>query len=123
VQSNTFSFWGVQLEIAQPGQTLPTPLEKRDPVLELQQCQRFYQWGQAYFGGYSAGNVSAIGSWVFPVTMRAAPTVVVTTNADTNLTSPTMNVFGGSSVAFVGATPAGAVGWSINRVFTASADL
>jgi hypothetical protein len=106
----------------EPG-TVATPWTALPTQQDLARCQRFFQTGQVYFGGYSAGNVSAIGSWVFPVTMRAVPAIVVTTNADSNLTSPTYTNFGGSSVGFVGATPAGAVGWSINRVFTASADL
>lgn len=79
VQSGTVQIWGVQLEVAQPGQTQPTPLEKLDPVLQLQQCQRFFYATQAGIGGYGvAGVVSPSGSYVqLPVTMRAAPTAAI----------------------------------------------
>jgi len=80
VQSGAIAVWGVQVEVAQSGQTQPTPLEKLDPVLQLQQCQRFY-WAGNIPGvmmydavGGSYGNSSPI-TMAWPVPMRAIPTL------------------------------------------------
>lgn len=76
VQSYTLQLWGVQLEIAQPGQTQPTPLDYGGtPQQQLAACQRFYQSGScAYYGYVPAGQYfgSSVG---LPVSMRAVPTV------------------------------------------------
>ena len=122
VQSSTIQLWGVQLELG----TVATPLEKLDPVTQLQQCQRFYQVGQAVAGGYSAAAVNAQMTLALPVTMRGLPgaiSITVTANNDLSLTSPSQNGLTGGMILFGGATPAGAVAWGINRTFTASADL
>jgi hypothetical protein len=78
-QSGTFLFWGIQLEIVQPGQTQPSPLEKVDPGEDLRRCQRFYQ---SYLGSdnitfwaYGATNWPIGYTTLLPVKMRASPTV------------------------------------------------
>jgi len=74
VQSGTISLWGVQLEIG----SVATPLEKPDPQQDLAKCQRFYQLGRLQLNAYAgAGAVSFVTSFMFPVQMRAAPTVAV----------------------------------------------
>jgi hypothetical protein len=73
VQSGTINLWGVQLEI---GNT-PTPLEKRDPMLELALCQRMFFAFNAVAIGYSVGGNNVYGMYTLPVTLRAAPTVVI----------------------------------------------
>jgi hypothetical protein len=73
-QSNTVQLWGVQLEQEQG--TSATALEYRDPVDELQRCQRFYQTGTAYgvASGQPAGTAFRV-SCRLPVTMRTFPIV------------------------------------------------
>ena len=43
VQSGTVQLWGIQLEIAAPGQTQPTPLERIEYADDLRHCQRFFE--------------------------------------------------------------------------------
>jgi len=78
VQSGAIALWGIQLEVAQPGQTQPTPLEKLDPADDLRHCQRFYQAFTISDGGYgAAGPLNPAGpARLFPTTMRATPTMV-----------------------------------------------
>jgi hypothetical protein len=121
-QTGTINLWGVQLEIAQPGQTAPTPLEKRDPVYELQQCMRFFQTGQLTSGSYaSAGGQTSYACSLIPVPMRANAQMVRTGGSDFNLGTVTLSHNGLSFQASGPASAAGATG--INVVFTASADL
>jgi hypothetical protein len=119
VQSGTFVIYGVQLELG----TVATPLEKLDPVTQLQQCQRFFQAHtnfQPYLYAPAASGVST--DFAFPVTMRATPQITYTTvsygNASgitalaytaSHLTTQFTVTTAGTGVAFFG--------------FTASADL
>ena len=120
VQSGTVYFWGVQVEVG----SVATPLEKRDPELELRQCQRFYQLLTATHRGYQlAGGV--FGSTInLPVTMRISPTVTVIgspgyTNASGFSASPgSSNYF---VTAWASATAAGVAEYQAN--LAASADL
>jgi hypothetical protein len=123
VQSGTFQLWGVQLEIAQPGQTQPTPLEKPDPVQQLQQCQRFYTTGFCYCIG-TPGAGAFIGCTVsFNTTMRAYPSIAFTGTTYTNASA--IAVGGGGDAhsfgVYVTATAAGPANFT--SVYTASADL
>ena len=122
VQSGQINLWGVQLEIAQAGQTAPTPLEKPDPELQLRACQRFYQsnsfihWGYSNTGG-PLGHFS-----LFPVTMRASPTITFGSSSNSNTGSVIQgaaNQIGVGIYANVTAT-GGAI---VNVNYTASADL
>jgi hypothetical protein len=122
VQSGSIGLWGVQLEVLQPGAPLvPTALEKLDPVLQLQQCQRFYLTAGGQLWGYGVA-----GTWLtyhvpFCITMRAVPSIVIN-GSSTNTTAVTSGgvatfgvVLGGSIIA------AGNANWQCT--FTASADL
>jgi hypothetical protein len=124
VQSGSIWLWGVQLEIAQPGQTVPTKLEKRDPVLELQQCQRFYQVGALQLTTYVAAATGIISTMLgLPVTMRSS-TISITTNwaTQTNASGPTLLSQSPSALlAYCSAVAVGNV--SLQGSFTASADL
>jgi hypothetical protein len=85
-QSATFQLWGVQLEL---GPTA-TPLEKLDPVTQLQQCQRFYQ-GIALIGAfYGVAGSGAQVAATLPVIMRGNPTVALGTNANSNVSGLTV---------------------------------
>jgi hypothetical protein len=88
VQSGTVQIWGVQLEIAQPGQTAPTPLEKLDPVTQLQQCQRFYLPLQFYFAAYQTAGSTIYNSVTLPTSMRAIPALAISSPSLTNGTNP-----------------------------------
>src|SRR5215469_16051248 len=127
VQSGTVEFWGVQCEIAQAGQTQPTPLEKLDPVLQLQQCQRFYQVGSLYQGGSAgAASVTLSASYTMPVPMRASPTCTAGPSGDAGVVGTlTVGPFGSPTSTIVGSCQSTASGaFLISRQsFTASADL
>ena len=73
VQSGGVILWGIQLEIG----TVATPLAKREYGEELRLCQRYFSILQSfYFGGYgAAGGQFIYNSAIFPVQMRAPPTV------------------------------------------------
>jgi hypothetical protein len=120
VQSATFVFWGVQLEI---GPTA-TPLEKLDPRNDLANCQRFYQTGGIQYYGYGAAGETVVMSTPPPVTMRGAPTIVTTVGLSNNATGASVgwaaapyNFFNVSGVV----TALGAFNLLVS--FTASADL
>lgn len=77
IQTNTFDFWGVQVESG----SVATPFEQRPIGTELALCQRYY-WRissaghpySRYGSGHAYSTVNASPMVVFPVTMRAAPT-------------------------------------------------
>jgi hypothetical protein len=66
---------GVQLEVAQNGQTAASTLEELDFTTDFNICRRFFQTinftAVGYVGGASTFGTTAI----FPVRMRATPTV------------------------------------------------
>jgi hypothetical protein len=121
-QTSTFTLYGVQCEIAQPGQTQPTSLEKLDPVTQLQQCQRFYQKFPTFnVGGVTAVGVSIINPLLFPVPMRATPTFVGGMSGGLGYTSPSLAAIGpfGVNVTATG----NATNYIANVDIAASADL
>jgi hypothetical protein len=84
----TWYLTGVQLEIG----TSATPFERRMYTTELQLCQRYYFRATPNSGGIGQGGAAvfvapnaseAMGNNVFPVTMRAAPTIMFFDNAGT----------------------------------------
>lgn len=71
-----FQIYGVQLEIAQPGQTQPTPLEKIDPADNIRRCQRFYEVINIAPDFTSTITTTYLmRPYRFAVTKRAAPTI------------------------------------------------
>jgi hypothetical protein len=98
----TFYITGVQLEVG----TSATPFERRLYGQELANCQRYY-WNmgtgnQKMIGMGAAYTTGSVSSYVqFPVTMRAAPTLIQTTGTDyyafeRNGTSDGFNSFTGT---------------------------
>jgi hypothetical protein len=123
VQSGTFVFWGVQLEIG----SVATPLEKLDPRIDLANCQRFYAANVSPITfSFNSWGVSAFQSIpvFFPVPLRASPTVVIgggsgnTNISAVNVLSVNPGWFNGQAVA----TATGGSGITVAG-YTASADL
>jgi hypothetical protein len=77
VQSGTFSFWGVQLEVG----SVVTPLEKPDMRVDFANCQRFYQIVQVFVVGlYSSASGNAMGAgMMLPVPLRGSGQVITQT--------------------------------------------
>jgi len=118
VQSGTIIIWGVQLEL---GPTA-TPLEKLDPVTDLQRCQRFYQTGFIQLAGNAAAGAGNNCTIPFPVTMRGMPAVTPTFTNQTNCSGSTIYVISpGFYQPYTIGTAAG--GYTVIGTFTASADL
>jgi hypothetical protein len=84
VQSGTVNIWGVQLEIG----SVATPLEKPDPRYDLANCQRFYQIVGITFGSYQLAANYIYTPIIFPVTMRATPSFILSNVTNTNCTGP-----------------------------------
>jgi len=125
VQTGSTYLWGVQLEIAAPGQTAPSPLEKMDAQQTLAVCQRFYQTGLAYCLGYVSGAGGFFGTTIsLPVTMRgtAAPAIAFTGTTYSNASGIATSSVGVSQFG-VYATGTAIGGVNFTSGFTASADL
>jgi hypothetical protein len=122
VQSGTFTLWGVQLEVQTPGHTAPSPLEKIDPVQDLQRCQRFFQIGSALNWGGASGVVSIYSTVSLPVRMRATATCTFVIGSTPNVTGGQVYGQDPGSLTLAGSTQA-AGGYGLSTTFTASADL
>jgi hypothetical protein len=119
VQSGTVQFWGMQFEVG----SVITPLDIPDIMLDIANCQRFYQTGQFTQYGYQGAGAAVGGTWPFPVLMRAAPTVVTTTVSNTNVSAYTVTASGGNVSLVFSGTATATGGYILNDTFTASADL
>ena len=82
IQTNTFDFWGVQIEKG----TVATPFEQRPIGTELALCQRYFYsipGGElTIFNPYFGVNLGGGGQFIptrHPVNMRVAPTMPSTT--------------------------------------------
>lgn len=120
-QSGTIQLWGVQLEIGAQA----TPLDKRDPAMELELCQRFYQTIHVQAGGYWS-VAAANGVWntvPFAVQMRAVPTIGFSGQGYGGVANAiaSTNTWADGFCAVVGASAAGA-GWAY-AIAALSADL
>jgi len=119
VQSGSFTFWGVQLEIG----SVATPLEKPDPQQDLAKCQRFYQTGHFWLGGFGqpAGTVGY--AVRLSIQMRVPPTVVPSFTTQSNCSGGTVGAAVSSdSIPFYSIASSQA-GIFFDGTFTASADL
>ena len=120
VQSATFILWGCQLEIG----NVSTQLEKPDPRYDLANCQRFYQVASnvsMLVPAGSGGNLFGQ-SLLFPVTMRATPTVTLYGTTYSSASALTVaNVQPGSLLLYATMSAALPAQWT--TTYTASADL
>jgi len=116
VQSGNIALWGVQLEVG----NVATPLEKPDPQVDLANCQRFYQTVYFHYGGYSGAATSYGVAMLFPVPMRATPTVVPTFTTQSGCSGSTVGV---TNAAYNPATNTVVGIYVLDGTFTASADL
>jgi hypothetical protein len=89
---------GVQLEVGSSA----TGFEYRQYTTELQLCQRYYQILNpiSIFGYFNATSASIIQNFNFPVLMRSAPTVTVTSNGTTSIFS-SIGVLGSTTTSGV----------------------
>lgn len=78
--TNGMTLTEVQVE---PG-VVSTPFERRPVGFELSLCQRYYQQGNLVYRGYANSGTDHGGSVMYPVAMRVAPTVTLSTSAATN---------------------------------------
>jgi hypothetical protein len=119
VQSGIIQLWGIQLEVG----SVATPLEKPDPQQDLAKCQRFFlASGPLGFNGYNAAGWQVAQTWFFPVQMRAAPTLSLSTTDNNNAGPVSVPYVSPTTVKLqITATAAGPAYWDGN--FTASADL
>jgi hypothetical protein len=69
----------------EPG-TVATAFERRPPGVELGLCQRYYQAGARNIQIYGAAGWGYIDAVALKVTMRAAPYVILTVTAASNIT-------------------------------------
>jgi hypothetical protein len=94
VQSGAVYLWGVQLEIAQPGQTTPTQLEKPDPQQDLAKCQRFFQVAAVSWSGTGTAGQPIGYILPYPVPMRATtPLITPYSTSYTNASTITVTPF------------------------------
>jgi hypothetical protein len=122
MQTHSPTLWGVQLEIAQPGQTQPTLLEKPDPVMQLQQCQRFYQVGSFGLQGNATATATTVGyCQTLGVSMHHIPTTALASESNAISMSTRSIVADSASQIRPNGTAANAFVWT--GTFTASADL
>lgn len=100
----TFYLTAVQLEVG----TNASNFDYRPYGTELALCERYYQSLNpiSVFSYFSGASQSIIQNYTFPVTMRAAPTVTITSNGTTSNFSSIGNLgttVNGASIQVVGA--------------------
>jgi hypothetical protein len=118
-QTGNISIWGVQLELG----TVATPLEKLDPVTQLQQCQRFYCVLRQLSMIASGAATQALGqTCALPVPMHHVPGLAFANTTYGNMSGITATNVQPTSV-LIFATLVGSAGGQWTTDLLASADL
>jgi hypothetical protein len=117
-----FMITGVKLEIG----SVATPFNQQSLAKSMIDCQRYYNSAPAntlWMYAYVSGAGQSFGqSWLFPVAMRATPTIAFNNIIYANANTMTLNVANSSGLsAYASATAATACSFSCG--FTASAEL
>ena len=94
--SGNIELWGVQLEIG----NVATPLEKLDPRIDFENCQRFYQKGFFDQCAYMVAGNSISSGFPFSVQMRASPTVTTSNTVLNNATGLSVSSWNNSFLSF-----------------------
>jgi Carbohydrate binding domain len=119
IQSGAFQLWGLQLEIG----TVATPLERLDLPRDVANCLRFYSTGQVVAAGYGIPGAPAGQTVTLLCPMRALPTVVLTDQGTSNLSSVNCVAVGSGSQLWVSGAVVATGGWVLNQSYTAAADI
>ena len=93
----TFDLTGFQVEVAQQGQTRPTPFEHVPYDMSLKRCQRYYQHFASGGAGTATGtnqSASAQCGITFMTEMRTAPTITMGSLTNVTNTSGTFLTLG-----------------------------
>lgn len=123
VQSGGIWFYGMQCEVAQPGQTQPSSFDGGGTLQQqFAECQRFYQIGGGGFWGTVSGANTLQISTSFNTPMRAQPTMTSNFSVATNTSAQTVTAMNNYQFV-IQATGAAAGGFGLTCSWTASADL
>jgi hypothetical protein len=121
VQSGTVQLWGLQLEVAQGGQTQPTPLEKPDPRYDIANCLRFYQVVQVLLICLaSGGNFNGSLANVYFDLMRTTPTTTANSTGGSGSFGAVIGAIGFNTLqAWLNGSPANGNYQSFNLLLSA----
>jgi hypothetical protein len=120
VQTATFQFWGVQLEIG----SVATPLEKPDPRYDLANCHRFYQPVSVTIRTAASAGSQVFGHTVSWLPMRVIPTTtLISTAASSNMSSPALTAYVGNGGFYSVTSVAAGDVYVFNSMYGLSADL
>jgi hypothetical protein len=116
----TFYITGVQLESG----SAASPFEYRDYGGELIMCQRYYQkYTQLLLSGYNGSTGSIYNTYLFPVEMRATPTMNYSGFTNSNCSNAATNLITTKSWRTQGVITSTGSGFSIFSADTSGAEL
>ncbi len=116
----TWYITGVQLEAG----SVASPFERRDYGRELAMCQRYYQkYSNILVSGYNASGGSIYTMALFPVEMRATPSLVYASTAYTNASNLATNVINTKLVRFALQITSTGLGFATADIETSGAEL
>jgi hypothetical protein len=119
VQTGSFYFWGVQLEVGSQA----TPLEKLGPRDDLANCQRFYTiLNNMMISSYNTAGATVYCTFPLPVTMRAAPALTFSGPTTSNASNMVQGITFVTSI-MVNTTVGIAANFFSQATIAASADL
>ena len=114
--SASLTLTGVKLEIG----SVATPFNRQSLAKSMADCQRYYQNGNLYIVGNGTAGTSFATSEILPTSMRSSPTLVVSSNNNSNMTGFALNFV--STMVYSTGNATGTGSTTINTSFTASAE-